>query len=98
MDPLRDPEENEITYLNQLGLLDDARVLEIGCGNGRLTWRYASRPASVTGLDPDPDRLAAALAERPSALTDKVDFLLGNAERLPFAKETFDVAILAWSL
>jgi len=98
MDPIRDPEENEIAYLYQLGHLENARVLEIGCGNGRMTWRYASRPASVAGLDPGPERLAAAIADRPSNLAYKVDFIQGTAETLPFADENFDVAIMAWSL
>ncbi|MDX1616660.1 MAG: class I SAM-dependent methyltransferase [Candidatus Promineifilaceae bacterium] len=98
MDPIRDPEENEITHLHQIGRLDRARVLEIGCGDGRLTWRYASRAASVTGLDPDPESLAVALAERPAALTDKVSFLTGDAARLPLADERFDVVLMAWSL
>jgi ubiquinone/menaquinone biosynthesis C-methylase UbiE len=98
VDPTRDPEENEIAYLYQLGHLENARVLEIGCGNGRMTWRYASRPTSIAGLDPNPERLVSAMADRPSNLAYKVDFLSGNAEALPFADESFDVAILAWSL
>ena len=98
MDPIRDPEENEITYLYQLGRLDNERVLEIGCGDGRMTWRYTSRSASVAGLDPSPEKLATALADRPSNLAYTVSFIQGTAEVLPFADESFDVAIMAWSL
>jgi ubiquinone/menaquinone biosynthesis C-methylase UbiE len=98
MDPIRDPEENEISNLLQLGHLEDARVLEIGCGNGRMTWRYASWPTSITGLDPAWERLVAAMADRPSTLANTVGFLLGNAEALPCTDESFDVAILSWSL
>jgi ubiquinone/menaquinone biosynthesis C-methylase UbiE len=98
MEPIRDPEANETTNLHQLGRLDKARVLEIGCGNGRLTWRYAARAAAVVGLDPSLERLAAAGADRPSNLADSVSFLQGAAETLPFPTESFDVIIMAWSL
>lgn len=43
-----------------LALLDarpDARVLDLGCGDGRLTVRIGAR---VTGLEPDPSMAAAA--------------------------------------
>ena len=30
-------------------------VLEIGCGEGRLTWRYASASFSTVGIDPKKD-------------------------------------------
>jgi ubiquinone/menaquinone biosynthesis C-methylase UbiE len=98
MDPIRDPEENEVTYLYELGRLENARVLEIGCGSGRMTWRYAFRPRSIAGLDPDPERLAKAVADRPPALANKVSFLAGNAETLPLRDESFDTVILSWSL
>jgi len=98
MDPIRDPEGNEITHLHQLGQLDGMRILEIGCGTGRMTWRYASRPVAVVGLDPSPEKLATALANRPADLAKKVDFIQGTAEMLPFGDEFFDVAIMAWSL
>ena len=93
MDPIRDPEENEKKHLYQLGHLENARVLEIGCGDGRLTWRYAYRPASVAGLDPGLESLATAIADRPPDLAQRIGFIQGHAEALPF-----DAAILSWSL
>ena len=41
-----DPEGTEAKYLRRFAGFDGAprqRVLEIGCGDGRLTWRYAQR-------------------------------------------------------
>src|SRR5713101_5663144 len=54
-----DPEGNETAALDQL--LPDLRglhVLEVGCGDGRLTCRYAERAASVLAIDPDPAAIA----------------------------------------
>src|SRR5438105_693906 len=50
-DPI-DPEGNETRTIHELVDFSDKDVLEIGCGDGRLIWRYADKVASVVGLDP----------------------------------------------
>ena len=94
----KDPEKNEIKSLHKFIDFAGKRVLEIGCGEGRLTWRYASASLSAFGLDPKKDALRVATIDRPSDLVDKVHFANAQAEHIPFRKETFDIAILAWSL
>ncbi|HSG44163.1 MAG TPA: class I SAM-dependent methyltransferase [Anaerolineales bacterium] len=95
---IKDPEGNETKYLYKIVDFAGKRVLEIGCGEGRLTWRYASASLSTIGLDPDKDSLRVAGIDRPSDLGNKVHFANAEAEHIPFRKETFDIAILAWSL
>ena len=41
------------------------RILDVGCGTGRLTAQIAEAGADVTGVDPDPAMLAAARAAYP---------------------------------
>lgn len=94
----KDPERNETKYLNKLVNFAGKRVLEIGCGEGRLTWRYASASSSTIGLDSDRNALRVASIDRPTKLDGKVHFSAAQAEYLPFRKETFDIAVLAWSL
>jgi cyclopropane fatty-acyl-phospholipid synthase-like methyltransferase len=36
-----DPENNELRALIKIADFKEKHVLEIGCGDGRLTWRYA---------------------------------------------------------
>lgn len=55
-----DPEDSETDALFALVDLDGADVLEIGCGDGRLTWRYADRVAHVMAVDPFADGIARA--------------------------------------
>jgi len=93
----KDPEQNETKHLHKFVDLTERRVLEIGCGEGRLTWRYASRPAVIIGIDSDRNALRVATVDRPSDMEEKVHFSNALAERLPFAKETFDIALLSWS-
>jgi ubiquinone/menaquinone biosynthesis C-methylase UbiE len=93
----KDPEQNETKHLLQFADFRGKRALEIGCGEGRLTWRYAAKPAMTIGIDPDRDALRVATIDRPSDLEDRVHFSNAIAEWLPFQKETFDIAVLAWS-
>jgi ubiquinone/menaquinone biosynthesis C-methylase UbiE len=94
----KDPEETETLHLHRLADIASRHVLEVGCGDGRLTWRYAHSAAQVTGLDPDADALQTASSNRPVDLRAAVSFAQASSLHLPFPRETFDRAILAWSL
>ena len=94
----RDPERNESKYLHKFADFTNKRVVEIGCGEGRMTWQYARATQTTIGVDPDTDALRVAKVDRPSELEQKALFAGAASEYLPFSKETFDIAILAWSL
>ena len=66
-----DPEGAETDALARLAPVDGLRVLELGCGDGRLTFRYADAAASVLAIDPDPDLIARARAAVPSRLAQR---------------------------
>jgi ubiquinone/menaquinone biosynthesis C-methylase UbiE len=93
----KDIERNETKYLHKLVDFIGKRVLEVGCGEGRLTWQYGKETRSTTGVDLDADALRVATIDKPSDLENKVYFSRAMSEQLPFSKETFDLAILAWS-
>lgn len=68
-----------------------ARVLDIGCGTGRLLELVAAHwpEAELTGLDLAPNMLCQA-AER---LGTRATLVQGDAEALPFADNRFDLVI-----
>jgi ubiquinone/menaquinone biosynthesis C-methylase UbiE len=94
----RDADRNEIKFLHKFVDLKDKRVLEVGCGEGRLTWQYAEETRLTLAVDLDRDSLRVARVDRPSDLENKIHFACADSIHLPFAKEKFDIAILAWSL
>ena len=98
MDLVRDPEGIEIEVLNRTGAIDGRNVLEIGCGDGRLIWRYADVATSAVGVDLDAESVAVAATMRPEAVKTPATFMLAGAETLPFSDAAFECVILGWSL
>jgi SAM-dependent methyltransferase len=66
-----------------------ARVLDLGCGTGRLTIGLAAAGHRVTGIEPSAASLAAARV-KPGA--ERVTWVQGTAEFAPAA--AFDIAIM----
>src|SRR4030067_350670 len=69
-----DPEGNEIAVLIDLaGDFTAKNVLEIGSGDGRLTWRYAGRAGHVIGIEPKAEKTALAEKNMPASLRGRVE-------------------------
>lgn len=66
------------------------RVLDAGCGSGRLTVALARSGAEVTGLDTSADRLADARARAAGAGVELRLLEADFEEPLPFADASFD--------
>jgi ubiquinone/menaquinone biosynthesis C-methylase UbiE len=93
-----DPEGRETRFLHRYIHFGGKRVLEIGSGDGRLTWQYAGPTRLTVGIDPDVEELQAALQDFPSKLRSKVSFAQASAIAAPFPTGSFEIALLAWSL
>lgn len=100
-----DPERSEIkALLDYASSFTGKSVLEIGCGDGRLVWRYAPQTAYVVGIDPNHEKITRAIKSLPATLQERVEFQACDLHQ--FEKEhssiqrsrEFDLAILAWSL
>lgn len=74
------------------------RVLDLGCGSGRHTLEAARYPVRVVGLDFSRDDLNAARfmygdLKRKRQAPGDADFVVGDAENLPFRDGAFDKSI-----
>ena len=76
--------------LDLAGLHGDEAVLDVGCGNGSYLWALEQRQhrGLVVGMDLSPGMLEAARTRSRHAR-----LMLGDAQMLPFADRSFDVAL-----
>jgi SAM-dependent methyltransferase len=77
-------------FLSLVGGWQDARVLDLGCGTGRLTVALAAAGHRVTGIDPDVGAIAAARRKHGA---DAVLWIAGTSEDIPLSAG-LDVALL----
>ncbi len=78
------------TLIDQARLADGQRVLEIGCGTGKLSIRAKRAHPGIDLVGSDPDPRALALAERKTHNLTGVRFERAYAQRLPHPDASFD--------
>ncbi len=73
--------------------LKNKQVLEIGCGDGRITSLLAKKPERFVAIDPDKQKI-----ERAKRNIAGVDFQIGSGENLDFPTDCFDLVVFTLSL
>ena len=92
-DRLRPADDNWHELLEAIataGELAGRRVLDVGCGTGRLAAALADRGSRVWGIDPSEEMLTQAR----KAVGRRVRLKVGRAEALPFKDRWFERAVL----
>jgi len=74
-------------------IFPNAKVLEIGCGNGRYSFEFEKMGAIATGID-----CAAVVIEYAKDFAKRINsastFIVGDALDMPFKDEEFDIVFL----
>ena len=98
MAQILDPEGAHLAALRRLADFDGRRVLEMGCGEGRLTAGIAHDAASVVAYDPDATSVAEARTSLPPDLVDRVTFEVASAAEIEIERGAFDLVVFSWAL
>jgi predicted RNA methylase len=95
-----DPEGAHLAALSRLADFRGRRVIELGCGDGRLTLPVAAEEACVLAFDPDPDPEAVERACRwlPAALAGRVEYRVASGREIEVERRSFELALFSWSL
>ena len=95
---LRPTAEDELGQWGGPRLVAGRRVLDLGCGDGRLALGVAKYAREVLGLDPDAQLIRNARDRAASSGMRNVRFEVGAAQELAVTAGAFDVVILSWTL
>lgn len=98
MTAVLDPEGAHLAALRRLARFEGRRVLEVGCGDGRLTTGIAAEAAHVLAFDPDGDAVARAARSLTAELADRVSFRVASATEVEIEPHAFDLVVFSWSL
>jgi 2-polyprenyl-3-methyl-5-hydroxy-6-metoxy-1,4-benzoquinol methylase len=93
-----DPEGAHLAALRRLADFRGERVLELGCGDGRLTEPVAADAAFVLAFDPDGVAVEQARSSLPADLATRVAYRVAAGEAFEVEPGTFDLALFSWSL
>ena len=93
-----DPDGVELATIRELVDLEGLRVVEIGCGDGRLTFGCAEQATSVFAFDADEELVQMARAATPPVLRDRIRFEVADAAEIDLPPAEFDLALFSWSL
>lgn len=84
-------QREKAAVMRALAPLAEKRVLEIACGTGRFTAMLASEGADIVGLDISEAMLQQGREKaRELGVDDRLEFMRGDAARLPFPDDHFD--------
>lgn len=99
-EPLSDypPAGMEVRIFRRFVELKGRRILELGCGDGRLTREIAPLAANVVAVEPDPAKVADARRAAAAEGHANISFRVGQAERIRVRDGPFDIALFSWSL
>ena len=93
-----DPDGAELATIRGLVELGGKRVVDVGCGDGRLSFACAQAGARVFGFDPDEEAIELARSSTPSELRQRVRFVVADAAEIDLPRRKFDLALFSWSL
>ncbi|MDR7074505.1 ubiquinone/menaquinone biosynthesis C-methylase UbiE [Fictibacillus barbaricus] len=82
------------TLKEMTGLWNGKDVLDVGCGTGRLLLRGAEEANRLVGVDLSSEMVKASIQQFfYHELSGKSEFLVADAEKLPFKDDSFDLAL-----
>lgn len=91
-------DDQDAEVIKEVSSLKNKRVLEVGCGDGRLTFALAAECRSIIGVDLEASLIDSALARLKESAATNIEFKTMDAQNLQFEADSFDVVLFPWVL
>ena len=86
---------NGMALVEKLNISTRHKVLDVGCGTGRLTLKLASKVDHITGIDPSPKRIEVAHRKLTRMNPGNIKFELGSSDDIcRYGEDAFDVVYM----
>ncbi len=85
--------QETVNQIVKITTIAQKHILEVGCGDGRITNLLAQQSNNVFAIDPDSSKIAIAKQSIPNA-----NIQVGSGENLQFLEHKFDLVIFTLSL
>jgi len=93
-----DPEGAHLAALRRLGDFRGRRVIELGCGDGRLTLGIAAEARGVLAFDSDAEAVDRGRRSLHAELERRVTYRVASGTEIEIEPAAFDLAVFSWSL
>jgi len=88
----------DVPFWRGVALRADGRVLELGCGTGRVSLPLAEAGVDLIGVDRSGPMLAHARKRRPDGIRRLPQFVRGDIRMLPFLPRSFAAVIAPYGI
>jgi len=86
---------NGLALVKKLNISSRHKVLDMGCGTGRLTLKLAGKVDHIMGIDPSPQRIEVVRRKLTQMNPGNVTFELGSSDDISrYGEDVFDVVYL----
>ena len=85
--------DSDLPKIEEFVQLNGKVLLEVGCGDGRLTALLVDKAKAITAIDLNGSHIESARKQ-----INGVNFQVGSGEKLGFADRSFDIVLFSYSL
>ena len=86
-------------FIGQIKINENDKVLDLATGTGDIAIKIARKySVAVVGLDCSPKMIDQANMKKKNINIENIDFIVGDAEKLPFEDKHFDVLTISFGL
>src|SRR5262245_60525851 len=89
----------DVPFWQRLAAASGGRILELGCGTGRVTIPVARLGVGVVGIDRSAEMLGRAVGRRRRSRTKgHIQLVRGDIRHLPFASRSFNLVMAPYGI